>query len=89
VELAQDKKEFERAFKERTTSRATTPAIEVSSDGEDELDDEVIEVPTIKVSEVLAVTKKAVPLKQKDRSESSVAAATADRRLGAGSRADN
>jgi hypothetical protein len=72
VELAWDKKEFERAFEERTTSRVTTPAIEVSSDGEDELDDEVVEVPTIKVLKVPAAAKKAAPSKQKDRSESVV-----------------
>ena len=72
VELARDKKEFERAFEERTTSRATTPAIEASSDGEDELDDDVVEVPTIKVSKVPVATKKTAPSKRKDRSESVV-----------------
>jgi hypothetical protein len=70
--LARDKKEFERAFEERTTSRATTPVIEVSSDGEDELDDDVVEVPTIKVSKVPVATKKAALSKRKDRSESVV-----------------
>jgi hypothetical protein len=68
----QDKAEFEKEFQERTTSRATTPAIEVSSDSKDELDDEVVEVPTIKVSKVPAATKKAAPSKRKDRSESVV-----------------
>jgi hypothetical protein len=72
TELERDKAEFEKEFQERTTSRATTPAIEVSSDGEDELDDDVIEVPTIKVSKVPAATKKAAPSKRKDRSESVV-----------------
>jgi hypothetical protein len=70
--LERDKAEFEKDFQERTTSRATTPVIEVSSDGEDELDDEVVEVPTIKVSKVPVVTKKAAPSKCKDRSESVV-----------------
>ena len=42
AELTRDKAEFEKEFQERTTSRVTTPAIEVSSDGEDELDDDVV-----------------------------------------------
>jgi hypothetical protein len=72
VELAKDK-EFEWKFEEQTTSRAMTPAIEVSSDkGEDKLDDEGVEVPTIKMSKVAAATKKVAPSKQKDRSESVV-----------------
>ena len=70
--MTRDKAEFEKEFQERTTSRATTPAIEVSSDSEDELDDDVVEVPTIKVSKVPAATKKAALSKRKDRSESVV-----------------
>jgi hypothetical protein len=71
--LTRDKKEFKKEFEERTMSRATTPAIEVSSDsGEDKLDDKVVEVPTIKVSKVPAAMKKAALLKRKDRSESVV-----------------